>query len=873
MALSIVPNTRTLNISGGSGTVQFRKAGDPALQVGPPLVGGRAKLINLTPGTAYEVVVGGQSQIVSTRSEQVPKAGGQTLDADPSTLVSLLSGLLPGDTLRLRGGTYRIPAAGIPISRSGAPDNYITIENYPGEEPVLTGDLGLSLSWSLYQGTIWQATLPAGVVAENVWDGDSFLWWYSSLAQLQNPTYGPGGFCQVGTTLYVRLQDDGDPGTRQMHISPQDPNWRDRYGKLLVVTGNYLEIKGLVFKWVSTPIRLSGQWCVIDGCQAMPTHFLVETATGSAGNIVRNCEADGGPSYDVYGRYTYGYGRPDYGWKWPHGRAIWWHDNAVSFEAYGNRFTRFTEGISGYSYRQENNAAVNCNVDLYDNEVSYISDDAFEVDGAGVSFGMWGNYIHHNYDCLSLAPIKQGPGYIFKNTFAFSEAPVGVMATWIKTGADSQNALVFIFHNTVYLPARGEDVSNGISSWASGAPPQLLMWNNIISVSYKITTAGWLQHREDYNILWTTSTGKFWTDALTYWDIAGLRAGTGFEVRGFQVDPGFANPAGGDFTPSQGANLGTAGPLLDQDVSYFERAIGYAGAAPDMGAIEVGGPAPEPTARFSATPLTGYAPLTVQFADESTGPIYSWDLDFGDGSPHSPTATISHIYASSGVYTATLVVNGPGGSNSYSQTIQAQQLTAPIAGFTADKDQGVVPLTVRFTDTSEPGSGITRRTWNYGNGSPEEVYTAPTNPSHVFSGSGSYTVRLLVEGPGGSSAAQLTITVLAAPLPPVADFDVSASEGVAPLTVQFTDRSEGEITSRLWDFGDGQTTTVQNPTCTYTEAGQFTATLTVTGPGGTDDFTRLITVHTPPPPPPVPVGTILTVAGFLATLLALGRRR
>ena len=59
----------------------------------------------------------------------------------------------------------------------------------------------------------------------------------------------------------------------------------------------------------------------------------------------------------------------------------------------------------------------------------------------------------------------------------------------------------------------------------------------------------------------------------------------------------------------------------------------------------------------------------------------------------------------------------------------------------------------------------------------------------------------------------------------VTNFYAQTVNGQAPLTVQFTDASSGEINSWLWDFGDGQTSTEQNPTHTYEAAGVFSGTI------------------------------------------------
>jgi hypothetical protein len=70
--------------------------------------------------------------------------------------------------------------------------------------------------------------------------------------------------------------------------------------------------------------------------------------------------------------------------------------------------------------------------------------------------------------------------------------------------------------------------------------------------------------------------------------------------------------------------------------------------------------------------------------------------------------------------------------------------------------------------------------------------------------------------------------------PPAAAFDVSTNHGRAPLMVHFSDKSSGEITSWLWDFGDGTTSTLQSPFHIYWNPGNYVVTFTVSGPGGSD---------------------------------------
>ncbi|MFN0059932.1 MAG: S8 family serine peptidase [Planctomycetota bacterium] len=88
----------------------------------------------------------------------------------------------------------------------------------------------------------------------------------------------------------------------------------------------------------------------------------------------------------------------------------------------------------------------------------------------------------------------------------------------------------------------------------------------------------------------------------------------------------------------------------------------------------------------------------------------------------------------------------------------------------------------------------------------------------------------------------------APPPAPVANFVGAPTSGNAPLVVNFTSTSTGTISSYAWNFGDSGTSTLQNPSHTYTAAGTYTVTLTVTGPGGSDAETKsgYIVVSSPP---------------------------
>jgi PKD repeat protein len=94
---------------------------------------------------------------------------------------------------------------------------------------------------------------------------------------------------------------------------------------------------------------------------------------------------------------------------------------------------------------------------------------------------------------------------------------------------------------------------------------------------------------------------------------------------------------------------------------------------------------------------------------------------------------------------------------------------------------------------------------------------------------------------------------------PVASFTATPTNGIAPLPVNFADSSSGMITSRMWDFGDGNTSAAVNPSHTYSNPGTYNVSLTVFGLDGTNILSQPgLIVVTPPSPPPPPVASFTT---------------
>ena len=233
-----------------------------------------------------------------------------------------------------------------------------------------------------------------------------------------------------------------------------------------------------------------------------------------------------------------------------------------------------------------------------------------------------------------------------------------------------------------------------------------------------------------------------------------------------------------------------------------------------------------PIARFTANPISGVSPLTVQFSDISLGSPTSWSWTFGDGGTSS-AQNPSHIYTSPGVYSVTLDVSNLYGSRNTTQDITVNP-SLVYANFSGTPRSGEMPLSVDFADlsTGNPDSWL----WEFGDGNT----STEQNPSHIYVSDGLYDVALTVAKNSVSyPKIERTNYINVTPHPPVANFSAEPREGEWELLVNFTDLSTGNPTSWSWEFGDGATSSEQNPSHTYSE-GIYTVSLTVTNEAGSD---------------------------------------
>jgi PKD repeat protein len=183
-------------------------------------------------------------------------------------------------------------------------------------------------------------------------------------------------------------------------------------------------------------------------------------------------------------------------------------------------------------------------------------------------------------------------------------------------------------------------------------------------------------------------------------------------------------------------------------------------------------------------------------------------------------------------------------------TVKYGLASPPVADFTADLTNGVAPLTVVFTNLS---TGATEYGWAFGDGN----LSTNIQPANTYTNPGAYSVTLSAVGPGGTNILTRTNYIVVVPPPPVADFTADLTNGVAPLTVIFTNLSTG-ATEYAWAFGDGNLSTNVQPANTYTNPGVYSVTLSAVGPGGTNILTLTNYIVVVPPPPVADFTTDLT---------------
>lgn len=256
-----------------------------------------------------------------------------------------------------------------------------------------------------------------------------------------------------------------------------------------------------------------------------------------------------------------------------------------------------------------------------------------------------------------------------------------------------------------------------------------------------------------------------------------------------------------------------------------------------------------PVAAFTAdTVCVGSA---TTFNDLSTGSPGSWFWDFGDGNTDTTGPITTHVYNTAGTYLVSLIVSG--GSGCTDQAFSIVTVSNSVQAAMQVNPAVCANTSLAFTDNSiVTGGFITSWQWDFGDGSPLDTLQ---NTAHTYPAPGTYTITLTVTSNTGCSSVStqlLTVNAL-----PVAAF--AAQSSCANQATVFSDQTQGGPTGWQWDFGDGNTDTVQHPTHVYVTNGIYNVTLIATTTGGCSDTAVIpVTVYSQP------------VAAFTSALVCYG---
>ena len=264
-------------------------------------------------------------------------------------------------------------------------------------------------------------------------------------------------------------------------------------------------------------------------------------------------------------------------------------------------------------------------------------------------------------------------------------------------------------------------------------------------------------------------------------------------------------------------------------------------------------PTPVPNAPSNLSATANASQIFLQWtdnADNETG--FSVYLAVGNAnftnvgsvSANVRSATISGL--SAGAHRVYVVATNSSGTSTPSNTVNVTVGSTtpptpvpPTASFTVSPSAGVAGVT-NFSFNDQSSGTITAWLWSFG----DNTSATTQDATHIYANAGVYTVSLRVTGAGTSSTTTRTVVVTG---PLNAAFTYSPQNPTVNDNISFSDQSTGGVTSWLWTFGDGTSSSDQNPTKRYVVAGVYNVLLTVFRNAETKVATAAITVTDPSP--------------------------
>ena len=266
---------------------------------------------------------------------------------------------------------------------------------------------------------------------------------------------------------------------------------------------------------------------------------------------------------------------------------------------------------------------------------------------------------------------------------------------------------------------------------------------------------------------------------------------------------------------------------------YLE-ASNAAGTSLDSVTVDVQG---LPTPAFSAT----VAGFTVDLTNSSDAAL-QYDWAFGDGN-NSGEVNPTHTYGTAGDYPVTLTAINECGQTDTTVLVTIA-LPAPSAAFEVENSSGCAPFEVTFSNSSQFGVGFH---WSFPGGNPSA--SVAENPTVVYQEAGAYSVTLIATNASGADTVTMEDVITVGETPETSfDYSIDAA------TVSFTNTTTGG-NDFLWHFGDGSTSTSENPVHNYGAAGTFEAALIASNECGSDTLQQVVEVTGQAPEPVIVFGS------------------
>jgi len=489
---------------------------------------------------------------------------------NPCSLAAAVGLAKAGDEVQLSTGRYF--TGGLGTQRSGTATAPIVFRSAPDAQVILDGAYPKHFAWEPMGRGLYRTNVELPGTHLVVADGQRLMA-YRSLADLKSLHWGLPGIFADGNTLYIKLKKRLDPNGRYIAVS--------RFNDAFTVMHDHIHFEDLEFNhyghgdYASTIFIQGGSNIVVQRNRFVNNDVDIGLKFASGENVFQD-----NTFIDTVDQ-----------WPWDavkSGRG----DGQIELGAimiYGPMSGRGNV-IRRNSFRGQFDALRTCapdaegvvsDTDVYDNVISQSADDGIEADGDCPNVRIWNNTISDVLVGISTSPAKVGPTYLIRNLIyrtGYGNNKYPGSSFKFNNGFSGYTGPVYLFHNTIDSVL---DNSHGIDLKSPGNWVGIVSRNNIYrGKNYAIKN---VNTRNPVDFDYDNFIGR----RFALWgsreqrSLKRLRSTTKQFANALSVDPGFKNPANGDYT------LNPSSSLVDVGIPLPGINDGFAGSAPDVGAFEL----------------------------------------------------------------------------------------------------------------------------------------------------------------------------------------------------------------------------------------------------------------------------------------------